>query len=1515
MNRVLRLSIAVTLSSATLLIALLLGWDDTRLHAQQVGTPTPTPTSEPEPEFDIQVHAAEGKVSSPGSSNLDSDLNRIVERMRIEQMRTTTRLAARTAAESAPLNDGRQSVAVTLHITEGYADAVVSYLEANGASPRNSGVDYIEAYIPVRLLATASTLEGVVSIQAIVPPQAASGTIVSQGVAAHGVPSWHAAGYKGSGVKIGIIDAGFKDFTGSDLPSTVSARCYTAVGEFTSSLSDCDPANRSMGARQHGTAVTEAVFDIAPEATYYIANPQSYGDVLSTTNWMVAQGVDVINMSLAWTFAGPGDGTSPYSNAPVKSVDAAVTGGAIWVNSAGNYARDSWYGPFTDSDSDNNHEFNSSGNECNGITVILRPMLGITAQLRWDDSWGGADKDLDLFLIPETSSDLSLSDSVASSTGSQTGATDDVPYEKISLGHGEIANGEYCLAVRKSSGSAPSWVQLLVWGNSRDLQDFVSSHSIANPAESSNAGMLAVGAAHYSSSSIFTSRIERFSSHGPTMDDRTKPDITGADGGDSKIWGNWYGTSQSSPHVAGLAALVKQRFPSYTPSQIASYLKTNALARRAKPNNIWGHGFAKLPAIGTPTPVTPVPLHVRCADLSSSNRNLSGCDLANAELDGRTWALVDFSRANLTGQDLSGSGLTKTNFTNANLTDADLSGSSFIRTTFRGANLTNADLSGSSFIRTDFTNANLRGVDIGGSSINAIWSNTVCPDGSNSDAADNDSCYPDHLTMVTAPTPTATPGTATPTPTPTTTPVPTPQPARCLGLSDDLDLSGCDLSRARIIGTNLLSGANLTGTDLTTAFLYGNNLSSATLTNADLIAARLYRNDLSSATLTNADLTGAELHRNDLSGANLTGADFTAAHFHGNTWSDTTCPDGTNSDDAFYNSCYPDHLASATPTPVPLSADATLSALTLSGIDFGVFASDTESYTASVAYSVSETTVTPTLRDADASYIIKLGGVTDTDGAVSLEVGSNIITVEVTAEDDSTTKTYTVSVTRADPPAPSVTGVEVTSSPAPGDTYLLGETIRVTLTFSEKVDVTGTPQLKIDMDPAHWGEKTASYHDGSGTASLTFTHTVVEPNLSTQGIAVLADSLTLNGGSIRSSSSDTDAELSHIRLEHDADHKVDWQRTRPNRAPVVDTQAENYKSFTGDNNAPRGVLVSKPFYQVFTDPDGDELTYSVSITTGNSRLVDEIEITLDKDFQPESRGWPPIGAYDRVFFLAEAESDWKAITPPLPHRPVVTVRLTATDPDGLSASVEGDFLIHWETYPEVVSAVGSSRAIELTFDMDVLGDPAPLPEQFTVNAVNADGSAGTVEVSGVSVSGSVVTLALATELVWGQAVTLDYAYAYHTPLRAADGWGDPAPWFKGQAVELNLPEPPTPTVIGLDVSSSPASGDTYRLGETIRVTLTFSEKVEVTGTPRLKIDMDPADWGEKWASYEGGSGTTSLTFAHTVVEPNYSTQGIAVLVNSLELNGGTIRSSSSQVDADLSHTGRNHDPEHKVDWQ
>ena len=100
----------------------------------------------------------------------------------------------------------------------------------------------------------------------------------------------------------------------------------------------------------------------------------------------------------------------------------------------------------------------------------------------------------------------------------------------------------------------------------------------------------------------------------------------------------------------------------------------------------------------------------------------------------------------------------------------------------------------------------------------------------------------------------------------------------------------------------------------------------------------------------------------------------------------------------------------------PPSTDAVLSGLTLSGITL-TFDPATTGYTASVGNDVTETTVTPTVNDDRATYVIKQGGVADSDGMIPLVVGSNVIIIEVTAEDGETAKTYTVNVTRAQAPS------------------------------------------------------------------------------------------------------------------------------------------------------------------------------------------------------------------------------------------------------------------------------------------------------------------------------------------------------------------------------------------------------------------------------------------------------------------------------------------------------------------
>ncbi len=98
-------------------------------------------------------------------------------------------------------------------------------------------------------------------------------------------------------------------------------------------------------------------------------------------------------------------------------------------------------------------------------------------------------------------------------------------------------------------------------------------------------------------------------------------------------------------------------------------------------------------------------------------------------------------------------------------------------------------------------------------------------------------------------------------------------------------------------------------------------------------------------------------------------------------------------------------------TRAAASSDATLSALTLSqGSLSPNFASGTLAYTASVVHSVSSLIVTPTTNDANATATVN-GASAATP--VTLTVGSNTVTVQVTAQDGTTTQNYTVTVTRA----------------------------------------------------------------------------------------------------------------------------------------------------------------------------------------------------------------------------------------------------------------------------------------------------------------------------------------------------------------------------------------------------------------------------------------------------------------------------------------------------------------------
>ncbi|MGB5910715.1 MAG: NosD domain-containing protein [Promethearchaeia archaeon] len=96
-----------------------------------------------------------------------------------------------------------------------------------------------------------------------------------------------------------------------------------------------------------------------------------------------------------------------------------------------------------------------------------------------------------------------------------------------------------------------------------------------------------------------------------------------------------------------------------------------------------------------------------------------------------------------------------------------------------------------------------------------------------------------------------------------------------------------------------------------------------------------------------------------------------------------------------------------------------------------------------------------------------------------------------------------------DTTAPTISNVSATN---PDDTYGIGIDIFITITFSEAVYVTGTPQLALETGTI---DVIVDYISGSGTNTLTFTYTVAAGQTSSDLDYNSTIALSLNGGTIQ----------------------------------------------------------------------------------------------------------------------------------------------------------------------------------------------------------------------------------------------------------------------------------------------------------------------------------------------------------------------------------------------------------------
>ena len=325
---------------------------------------------------------------------------------------------------------------------------------------------------------------------------------------------------------------------------------------------------------------------------------------------------------------------------------------------------------------------------------------------------------------------------------------------------------------------------------------------------------------------------------------------------------------------------------------------------------------------------------------------------------------------------------------------------------------------------------------------------------------------------------------------------------------------------------------------------------------------------------------------------------------------------------------------------------------------------------------------------------------------------------------------------------------------------------------------------------------------------------------------------------------------------HTASADVSLEVVGQNRAPVFRGTAGYGGSYGNSINAPPGILVSIPLDKAgFIDPDGDDLAFEMTASR------DDVHAAGDGVIYSEWSG--------RVFFLAKTACALAELDLLSDEVYETVVTMTATDPDGESASASVVFRTDL-TYILGDRAVGACPSVSgasvdgstLVVSLDGSVAPSfnrPTAADFTVSV---DGAA--VGVAGVDERArhAALILTLASPVAFGQTVTVSYA-PDHSPL--AEAFADqPAvnntpprenlpPVFGGTAAMAGDAPPGALTILPLDQSEfSDPDGD--ELTFTVSVSrddvhiadgLTYPEEAGrvyfLAKTACALADLNPAD--------------------------------------------------------------------------
>lgn len=466
---------------------------------------------------------------------------------------------------------GERLVRVEAVARSGRRGELEKAIRAAGGTTSGRFGPLVEARLPARALETLAAHPAARRLRT--PPRPHT-QVVGEGIAKIGGAPWHSALTNGTGVEIAIVDIGFagwQQLSDADLPEN-----QVVTKDFCQDF--------TFDGDEHGTAVAEIVHEVAPAAKLHLIcvdTPTSLGEA---KDYVVANDIPIVNHSVGWFNLSRGDG-SGAAGTPDAIVADARAQGVLWVNAAGNYAQVHWSGTYSDPDDDGWHNF-GAGDLGNQVTLSGDGCVF----LKWDD-WPATDQDFDLFLA-RTSDDVIFE----SSEGLQDGAQE--PWEEFC--YFGLAPDDYYVAILSDGATEPLRFDLFVI-DAEALEYSTPGASLVEPATSAHA--LAVGAVCFDNLAL-----RNYSSRGPTIDGRVKPDVAGPDGVSTVTYGaaddcdaGFAGTSAATPHLTGAAALIKQANPSFGPAELQAALESRTGPPDGKNNDL---GAGSL-ALGSAPPVPP----------------------------------------------------------------------------------------------------------------------------------------------------------------------------------------------------------------------------------------------------------------------------------------------------------------------------------------------------------------------------------------------------------------------------------------------------------------------------------------------------------------------------------------------------------------------------------------------------------------------------------------------------------------------------------------------------------------------------------------------------------------------------------------------------------------------------------------------------------------------------------------------------------------------------------------------